>query len=48
MSYQTRRLDHLGIVAGMCERIGLVEQIDTLILDVASKEQECDKYKGAK
>jgi len=26
--YETRRLDHLGIVAGVCKEIGLVEQID--------------------
>ncbi len=29
--YQTERLDHLGIVAGICDEIGLVEQIDRLI-----------------
>lgn len=33
MSYQTKRLDHLGIVAGMCDRIGLVEQIDSFFPD---------------
>lgn len=27
-SYETRRLDHLGIVAGVCREIGLVEQVD--------------------
>ncbi|MBI3942476.1 MAG: DUF4277 domain-containing protein [Chloroflexi bacterium] len=26
--YETCRLDHLGIVAGICHEIGLVEQID--------------------
>jgi hypothetical protein len=24
----TQRLDHLGIVAGICNQIGLIEQID--------------------
>ena len=28
-TYSTQRLDHLGIVAGVCQQIGLVEQIDT-------------------
>jgi len=28
-TYSTQRLDHLGIVAGICQQIGLVEQIDT-------------------
>lgn len=26
--YQNKRLDHLGIVAGMCQEIGLVEWLD--------------------
>ena len=30
-SYSTRRLDHLGLVAGMCEHLGLVEEIDRLL-----------------
>jgi len=30
-SYSTQRLDHLGIVAGICQQIGLVEQIDTYV-----------------
>lgn len=29
--YATQRLDHLGIVAGVCREIGLVEQIDHLV-----------------
>ncbi len=29
MGYRTKKLDHLGIVAGICERIQLVEQIDS-------------------
>ena len=31
MSYQTRRLDHFGIVAGMCDRIDLVAKIDSFV-----------------
>ncbi len=30
-TYSTQRLDHLGIVAGICQQIGLVEQIDTYV-----------------
>ena len=26
--YETQRIDHLGIVAGICQEIGLVEEID--------------------
>lgn len=29
--YHTERLDHLGIVAGICDEIGLVEQIDSIV-----------------
>lgn len=29
--YATQRLDHLGIVAGVCREIGLAEQIDRLV-----------------
>jgi transposase len=31
ISYSTQRLDHLGIVAGVCQQIGLAEQIDTYV-----------------
>jgi len=31
-SYSTQTLDHLGIVAGICHEIGLIEQIDRLLL----------------
>jgi len=27
-TYETQRIDHLGIVAGVCQEIGLIEQID--------------------
>ena len=30
-TYSTQRLDHLGIVAGICQQIGLVDQIDTYV-----------------
>ena len=30
-TYATERLDHLGIVAGVCHEIGLIEQIDACI-----------------
>ena len=30
-TYSTQRLDHLGIVAGICQQIDLVEQIDTYV-----------------
>jgi hypothetical protein len=29
--YSTQRLDHLGIVAGICQQIGLIEQIDRYV-----------------
>ncbi len=29
--YATQRLDHLGIVAGVCQEIGLMEQIDRMV-----------------
>jgi transposase len=31
ITYRTERLDHLGIVAGICDEIELVEQIDHLV-----------------
>jgi hypothetical protein len=27
-TYETQRIDHLGIVAGICQEISLIEQID--------------------
>lgn len=32
-SYQTQRLDHLGIVAGVCQQIDLIEEIDNRVAD---------------
>ena len=31
LSFATQCLDHLGIVAGICHRIDLIETIDTFI-----------------
>jgi hypothetical protein len=31
ITYSTQRLDHLGIVSGVCQQIGLIEQIDTYV-----------------
>jgi hypothetical protein len=30
-SFSTRRLDHLGLVAGMCKKLALAERIDALL-----------------
>lgn len=35
--YKTENLDHLGIVAGICEQIGLIEQIDGRVPDTGRK-----------
>lgn len=35
--YSTQTLDHLGIVAGVCEQIGLIEQIDARVRDTGRK-----------
>jgi len=35
--YRTENLDHLGIVAGICEQIGLIEQIDARVPDTGRK-----------
>ena len=32
-AYSTKRIDHLGIVAGVCEKISLIEQIDARVPD---------------
>ena len=36
-TYITQRLDHLGIVAGVCRQIGLIEQIDAYVGDTERK-----------
>src|SRR5712691_9322748 len=33
VAYQTERLDHLGIVAGVCQEAGIAEWLDTLAGD---------------
>ena len=30
-TYETQRIDHLGIVAGICQEISLVEAVDALV-----------------
>lgn len=35
--YRTENLDHLGIVAGVCDQIGLIEQIDARVPDTGRK-----------
>jgi transposase len=36
-TYITQRLDHLGIVAGICRQIGLIEQIDSYVGETERK-----------
>ena len=31
-TFATQRLDHLGIVAGICDRIDLIQTIDTFVV----------------
>ncbi|HYE68677.1 MAG TPA: IS1634 family transposase [Anaerovoracaceae bacterium] len=35
--YETQRIDHLGIVAGICQEIGLIEEIDQQVGDSEQK-----------
>ncbi|MEM6965637.1 MAG: DUF4277 domain-containing protein [Bacteroidota bacterium] len=43
----TKNLDHLGIVAGVCEEIGLVEVIDKLTDSDEQRKAKCrDGYQG--
>jgi hypothetical protein len=35
--YSTQDLDHLGIVAGVCQQIGLIEQINARVPDTGRK-----------
>lgn len=37
IEYETKRIDHLGIVAGICKAIGLVEIIDRIVGPTARK-----------
>ena len=40
-SYETYRLDHLGIVAGICEQIKLVETIDGMLPTPSGRKVSC-------
>lgn len=40
-TYETYRLDHLGIVAGICEQIKLVETIDELLPNPSGRHVSC-------
>jgi len=41
ITYETYRLDHLGIVAGICEQIKLVETIDGLLTTPSGRHVSC-------
>jgi len=43
-TYETQRIDHLGIVAGICQEISLIEQIDT---QVKSSDRKVSCGRGA-
>jgi transposase len=43
-TYETQRIDHLGIVAGVCQEISLIEQIDG---QVKASERKVSSGKGA-
>lgn len=40
-TYETYRLDHLGIVAGICEQIKLVETIDEMLIMPSGRKVSC-------
>lgn len=40
-TYTTQRIDHLGIVAGVCRRIGLIEVIDGSLISPADRKVSC-------
>ena len=41
IEYETKRLDHLGIVAGVCHEIGLVETINELLPTRSERKVSC-------
>lgn len=41
VEYETKRLDHLGIVAGICHEIGLVETINEMLPTRAERKVSC-------
>ncbi len=42
IGYSTERLDHLGIVAGVCREIGLAEWLDS---QAGESERYCQRHK---
>ncbi len=40
--YETQRMDHYGIVAGICHEIGLVEEIDQIV-DCGERKVSCSE-----
>ncbi|NJN54710.1 MAG: DUF4277 domain-containing protein [Anaerolineae bacterium] len=41
VEYDTKRLDHLGIVAGICHEIGLVETINEMLPTPSGRKVSC-------
>lgn len=41
LKYETKRLDHLGIVAGICKQIDLVNMIDELLPTPSGRRVSC-------
>ncbi|MCL4262443.1 MAG: DUF4277 domain-containing protein [Anaerolineae bacterium] len=41
VEYDTQRLDHLGIVAGICHEIGLVNTIDEMLPTPSGRKVSC-------
>jgi transposase len=41
MEYETKRLDHLGIVAGICHEIGLVKRINEMLPTPSGRKVSC-------
>lgn len=41
VEYETKRLDHLGIVAGICHEIGLVDTINEMLPTRAERKVSC-------
>ena len=39
--YETKRIDHLGIVAGICQEIELVEMIDGMLPTPSNRNVSC-------
>ena len=40
VEYETKRLDHLGIIAGVCDEIGIVETINESVNREKEKDSE--------